>query len=329
MPNPDTTDYKLENGYNIKPFIGILHLINQVNKKSLEIGEKAKGISKQEFSLFCPSLINHEDIKNYTNKILQLRLEKKGKNKQEQKQIFEKYKLSFAKEFLKTDNQEEIKKLLSNLKDYGDNAIRYFRLTCFLYIRGNGFYVDLEPRRQIEIDNLLNFDNAKSKEFETKEQYLDYITDILEPKLPWESKEEYKKILSKLVGDIQSYEDKLNISKPKEILKCQNLNEKKLKNYILELRKYRRVLQNEENHQKSQEIEQINNYIEKLDKIFTFDDKPILLENYSSLGLNALNDALKIKPNYPVVDDNEPTFTAPANTPDIECYYKILMPYAK
>jgi len=40
------------------------------------------------------------------------------------------------------------------------------------------------------------------------------------------------------------------------------------------------------------------------------------------LGLNALNDALGIKPNYPVGDDNEPTFTAPANTPDIECYYE-------
>ena len=27
-------------------------------------------------------------------------------------------------------------------------------------------------------------------------------------------------------------------------------------------------------------------------------------------------------PNYPVGDDNEPTFTAPANMPDIECFYE-------
>lgn len=321
LPNPDTTDYKLGNGYNIKPFIGVLHLINQVNKKSLEIEEKAKGISKQEFSLFCPSLINFEDIEKYADKILKLRKKQKGKSKQEQKQVFENYKKVFAQEFLDTSNQKEIKKLLKNLKDYGDNAIRYFRLTCFLYIRGGGFYVDLEPRRQIEIKNLLNFDNAKSKDFESKEQYLDYIADISEPKLPWESKKEYKKILSKLIEDIQTYERKVNVQ-AKEILEYQDFNEVEFKKYISELRQYRRELQNEENHQKSQEVEQIYDYIEKLENIFDYDDRPILLEKLSSLGLNALNDALKIKPNYPVGDDNEPTFTAPANTPDIECYYK-------
>ncbi len=35
-----------------------------------------------------------------------------------------------------------------------------------------------------------------------------------------------------------------------------------------------------------------------------------------------MNDALSIQPNYPVGDDNEPTFTAPAGKPDIECYYE-------
>jgi len=321
LPNPDSSDYKLEDGYNIKPFIGVLHLINQVNQKSLENGEKAKGISKQEFSLFAPSLVNFQDIEKYADKILELREQQKGKSKQEQKQIFDNYKKVFAQEFLETSDKVEIKKLLKNLKDYGDNAIRYFRLTRFLFIRGGGFYVDLEARRQVEIENLLNFDNASVIEFETKEQYLDYIADISEPKLPWESKEEYKKILSKLIEDIKTYEENLNI-KAKEIVNYQNFNEEELKKYISDLRQYRRELQNEENHQNSQELNQINDYIEKLENIFNFDDKPILLEKLSTLGLNALNDALKIKPNYPVGDDNEPTFTAPANTPDIECYYQ-------
>lgn len=320
LPNPDSSDYKFENGYNIKPFIGVLHLIHQVNQKSLKIGEKAKGISKQEFALFCPTLINFQDIEKYAESILQLRSQQKGKSKQEQKQIFDNFKKNFAQEFLGTTDKREIKKLLKNLKDYGDNAIRYFRLTRFLFIRGGGFYVDLEPRRQIEIEKLLNFDDAKATQFETKEQYLNYISDISKPKLPWESKEEYKKILSKLIEDIKAYEKKLNIE-AKEITDYQNFNEGELKKYVSDLRQHRRELQNEENHQRSQEIEQINDYIEKLENIFDFDDRPILLEKLSTLGLNALNDALKIKPNYPVGDDNEPTFTAPANTPDIECYY--------
>jgi hypothetical protein len=321
IPNPDSTDYKVEDGYNIKPFIGALHLINQVNQKSLKNKEIAKWISKQEFSLFVPTLVNYQDIEYYADKIMELRAQQKGRSLSEQKVIFDTYRLNFAQEFLQTDNQEEVGKLLNNLKDYGDNAIRYFHLTRFIYIRGGWFYIDLQPRREVEINSLLSFDNAAATDFETKEQYIDYIANIAEPKLPWETKEEFKKIILKLIEDIKLYEDKLQLP-AKEIFDYHNFNEGELKNYISDLRNYRRILQNEESHREAQSVEQINQYIEKLVNIYSFDDRSILLEKLCSLGLNALNDALKIKPNYPVGDDNEPTFTAPANMPDIECYYE-------
>jgi hypothetical protein len=100
------------------------------------------------------------------------------------------------------------------------------------------------------------------------------------------------------------------------------LGESDLKIYAEDLRKYRRELQDNENHQNSQDVDKIKEYIANLEDIFNSEDKPIALEKLSSLGLNALNDALKIQPNYPVGDDNEPTFTAPANVPDIECFYE-------
>ena len=184
LPNPDNSGYKLADGYNIKPFIGILHLIRKVNEKSLALGEKNKGISKAEFSLFGPSLVNFNDVDSYAEKIIGLRQKLNGKNKQEQKAIFEQYKKTFAKEFLQSDNPKGVNKLLKNLKDYGDNAIRYFRLTNYIYIRGGGFYIDLEPRRSVEINALLDFDNAQSKTFATKEAYFDYISDIAQPHLP-------------------------------------------------------------------------------------------------------------------------------------------------
>ena len=321
IPNPDSTDYRLKDGYNIKPFIGVLHLINDVNKKSLKIGEKPKGISKQEFSLFVPTLIYFEDVKKYAEEIIALRGKQKNKNTQEQKQIFNDYQKKFAKEFFDINNEQHINKLLQNLKDYGDNAIRYFRLTRFIYIRGGGFYIDLEPRRKIEIQNLLNFDDAQSQTFKSKEEYLKYIADISKPELPWESKEELNKIVLYIIKNIQNYEKKLFTSS-KTILEYQSFNEIQLKNYIVELRQYRRELQDKKSHEKLQETNEINDCIEKLKNIFDFDEKPILLEKLSSLGLSALNDALKIKPNCPVGDDNEPTFTAPSNIPDIECYYQ-------
>jgi len=320
IPNPDSRDYNKEE-YNIKPFVGVLHLIQKVNEKSLKDGEKSKGISKKEFSLFCPTLVNYEKIDSYANKIISIRKKLKGKSKQKQKEIFEEYKIAFVKEFLDTNESKEINKLLKNLKDYGDNAIRYFRLTRYIYIRGNGFYVDLEQRRSVEISNLLMHDNAQSSDFESKQKYLDFISDIKQPKLPWETKEKYIEIIEKLLIEIKEYEDKFE-KKSQQIQVYKAFDENKLKKYVKKLREYRRTLQEKIDQQNSQSIEKINVYIDKLENIYALENRPIMLEKFSTLALNALNDALKIKPNYPVGDDNEPTFTAPANTPDIECFYK-------
>ena len=61
-PNPDTNKYKEEDGYNIKPFIASLHLINEVNIICKKKEIKVKGISRLEFALFVVSLINYKDI---------------------------------------------------------------------------------------------------------------------------------------------------------------------------------------------------------------------------------------------------------------------------
>jgi len=320
IPNLDNDDYKIDDGYDIKPFIGTLHLIDAVNQRTIANGEKPKGISKQEFSLFVPTLVDYKDIEKHADEIIKIRTKLKGKNKQEQKEIFEKYRKQFVQNFFGSKNIKETEKLSNNLKDYGDNAIRYFRLTRYFYIRGGGFYVDLEHRRQVEIKNLLAFDNGKSLSFATKEEYLEYIANITEPKLPWETKEKLIEILEGLVKDIQGYEKKLSVLK-KEISNYRSYDENGLKGLIGNLREYRRHLQEQENYAISQNIEGILHYIKILQNIYKEDDKPLALEKYIALALHAINDALKIQPNYPVGDDNEPTFTAPAGKPDIECYY--------
>ena len=162
IPNPDSRDYPKNGGYDIKPFIGTLHLIHTVNKKEIARGSTAKGLSKEEFSLFAPALIHYRDIDSYAAKIIAVRDELSEKARHEKRIIFDAHKKQFASEFLGTDNEAEITKLLKNLKDYGDNAIRYFRLTKHIHIRGGGFYIDLEPRRSVEIASLLANDNAQS-----------------------------------------------------------------------------------------------------------------------------------------------------------------------
>jgi len=321
IPNPESKDYPQDGQYDIKPFVGALHLINKVNQAETTRGNKDKGLSKDEFSLFIPSLVHHRDINSYAEEIINLRDLMNGKGKQEQKDIFNNYKEDFASRFLETDDREKIDDLLSNLKDYGDNALRYFRLTRYIYVRGNGYYIDLQPRRSVEIENLLQHDDSKALDFSSKEEYLEYISDISKPVLPWETAESYKEIVKQLLPDISEYETRLGVT-PKDIPDFSSFDENTLKNLIKELRLYRRELQEKENHQQSQNVDKVKEYILALENIYELESRPVALEKYTSLGLNALNDALEIKPNYPVGDDNEPTFTAPANTPDIECYYQ-------
>jgi len=321
IPNPGSDDYKYDDGYDIKPFIGTLHLIETVNKKVSEIGEEPKGISKKEFSLFAPSLVKFKKIEEYACEIVKLRKKLEGKEKARQKEIFEDYGIKFAQKFLGTKKSGEVNVFLSNLRDYGDNAIRYFRLTRYVYIRGGGFYVDLEPRRKVEIKNLLHFDNGQSLKFSSKEKYLAYISDITEPKLPWETKEKYIEIVRDLLEEIDVYKKRLGVE-PGIKIDYKKMDDADLKKLIENLRLSRRELQEKENHFSSQELTAVKKYMNVIENIYDESDRPIALEKYVALSLHALNDALKIQPNYPVGDDNEPTFTAPAGKPDIECFYK-------
>ena len=148
LPNFDSNDFRKEDGFSIKPFVGTLLLIERVNKKWKAEGGNPVGISRKEFSLFVPTLIDYKKIESYADEIIKLR--KKMKNEKDKKKFFQKYSYDFVKSFLETTNKVIIDKTIKNLSEYTDNIIRYFRLTRFIQIRGNGYYVDLEQRRNIE-----------------------------------------------------------------------------------------------------------------------------------------------------------------------------------
>lgn len=328
LPNPASKTFSENDGFSIKPFIGTLHLINEVNKKWTNIGNDPIGISKDEFSLFAPTLIDFKRIKKQAEKLIGYRVALRSQKDEKSKRKFrEKFRKDFAKSFLGTSKASEITKLLNNLKDYGDNAIRYFRLTRYLHIHGGGFYVDLEPRRSIELDKLLSTDNAASLEFGNTDEYIEYLADLEQPILPWETKPELERIAENLSRDAQSYVSDLKSKAIKiptfNFQALEKLSVKQLKQYVEDLRAYRRKLQELQIHFESQDVSKIQEYISALKDIHrSSNKKSIELEKLCALALNALNDALEIKPNYPAGDDNEPTFTAPANKPDIECFYE-------
>jgi hypothetical protein len=317
-PNPDLNKYSAEDGYNIKPLIATFHLIKKANSLCVEKGIKEKGVSKIEFALFFTTLSNYINIETTAEKIIQFR---KNYETVKDTETIEK----FAENYFYQNFSEY--ESWDNAKDYADNVIRYFRLTRFFYLRGNDYYIDLEPRRKIEIDSILEIDNASAKTFSSQAEYTAYLGDITLPELPWETKSKLQEVIKNILQDIEGETENLlgkNISipqKPKFNAKTENINE--LKKIVELLRGYRRSLFDVETHTQLQRLENIEDCITSLKNIFKLaDKKPVELEKAITFGLHILNDAIGICPNYPVGDDNQPTFTAPANKPDIECFYK-------
>lgn len=85
LPNLSSRDFRKEDGFNVKPFIITLYLINRVNQLCKENNLKEKGLEKIEFYLFIPTLINFKDVESYSNKIIEFRKLIIKKNKTEKK----------------------------------------------------------------------------------------------------------------------------------------------------------------------------------------------------------------------------------------------------
>ena len=202
IPNPASRDYPEEDGYSGIPFVLALRLISRVNELEEARGNNGVGLQKREFALFATTLTNYAEIDSYANMVIELRDLQNGHDKQERKTIRDNYRLKFARDYLNTTDSSTINKFLKNLNDYGDNAIRYFRLTNFIRIRGGGFYVDIEPSRSTEINALFESEWYKPKEFTDKNTYLDYLCSDTEPQYPWETEEKLREIANTIQEDV-------------------------------------------------------------------------------------------------------------------------------
>lgn len=306
-PNPLMRGFE---DYNTKPFINTLRLIKYVNQKCQERGLKPKGISKLEFGIFALSITNFKDVEFVAEKLLEFRAELDQLDSKAKDSYVE----TFIDQYLSDFNNPQ-----KNIHEYTDNIIRCLRLTKYIYIHGGGYYIDLEPRRMIEIDAILN-DLSGEAHYYSVEGYYAFLGDYYGYTLPFESVEE----LQKIANDIQSEITTLQTNLKKNITILEIKTEiKELKEQIEELRSERLSLQNEQlkyTYDDNSKIDEAENALQNINKLGM---KPsIALEKWANIALNIIDDATLIKPNSPLGDDNEPTFTAPAKVPDIECYYE-------
>jgi hypothetical protein len=297
FPNPWSTDFSEKEGFNIMPFVAVMHLIDRVNKKSTK-----RGLNKTEFCLFVPTLINAEMIDDYVKNILEFR---KETNKM-------KFMRHFVEKFYGTKYIPD--KKVNNLFDYGDNIMRYFRLTRYFKVSidpmGYSWFVDLEPSREEEIKQILNAYSGEAFKFSSVDEYLKYLSDITKPKLPWESEENLMKIAISIQKAINNFinKEKLQITEQDQKLLNINvltLNKNQLEDYIsnlrnfnLELKERLRKIELTNNLNKIREIINILRDSKKLRKY-----EPEQFEKLITEALKIINDEITIKPNYPI-DDN-------------------------
>ena len=187
--------------FDIIPFVATLHVINNVNIYCYEHNQKAKGLSRDEFAFFIPTLTNYRDIDNTVDKIIKFRNETESLSKPEKKTYMDKFSTQFVIDFFEIDpgDNNTIETWINNLYDYGDSIRRYFRQTGLVYYRGNGYYTDLSPSRIVEINSILKKYNGASLSFDSADDYIDYLGNISFPELPWENLESLNKIYSNLI----------------------------------------------------------------------------------------------------------------------------------
>lgn len=299
--------------WNSKPFINVLRLIKRVNELCISNNIKAKGLTKVEFGIFALSIKNHAEVNEIANKVLNFRHHYEQLENNTEK---ENYRKNYISQYLSTFKNPE-----HNTKEYTDNIIRYMRITKYVYIRGKygNTCIDLEPRRMVEINSILENDIGAAKEF-SKDEWIQYYGTYGSYDLPFDTVEKLTEIFNEILLDINSLEDKLNLEPT--VIDCPMLKPE-IKEAIVKLRTKRVSLQNLEiKFDYNNDLSKIDEAIEALTNIRSLELKPsIALEKWTNVALNIINDSLLIKPNSIVGDDNEPTFTAPAGVPDIECYY--------
>ena len=299
--------------WNSKPFINALRLIKKVNELCQQNNMKAKGLTKIEFGIFALSITNYTDIDSIAQNVIEFRqrYEQCATNTDK-----ENYRKSFIARYLSNFKNPE-----NNTKEYTDNIIRYMRITIYVYIRGKygNTCIDLEPRRMVEINSILENDNGAAREF-THDEWIEYYGTYGAYDMPFDTIEKLTEIFNKILSEINSLENKLHIDRT--ILACPD-SKSEIKEAIVKLRTKRVNLQNLEiKFDYNNDLSKIDEAIEALSNIRNLELKPsIALEKWTNIALNIINDSLLIKPNSIVGDDNEPTFTAPAGVPDIECYY--------
>ncbi|MBP9697940.1 MAG: AlwI family type II restriction endonuclease [Candidatus Moranbacteria bacterium] len=313
---------EIEAGYedfDIKPFVGTLSLISKVNERWGALRNKPVGLSKLEYQLFVPALVHVDQVNDYAERIVNFRTEKEARTGVDKTNFIKQFSVTRVREIYGEDKSSE--KALSDLRDYTDSSVRYFRVSGLLALRGGDTHIDIAKDKEVEVVSILQTISVRAEQYGSYEDYFAYLNDINALELPWRNEEDLNKISAKLTTILESEAGEIDVASyiteltPLPTRKKVDCLEEKLND--LRIRKLRGLKHN---------VEALDECIEKLESITsknyeTLTARPSLdLEWYAARALMVLNDAVEIAPSFNMGDDGIPTGFR-SNTSDIECYY--------
>ncbi len=310
FPNPLNRDFSEKIGFNIKPFIGTLKLIKELQEKT------GTGITRDEFCLFVPTLLQADRISEHVKLVEAYRDRKLSA-------------LDWVIEFYQDKSIDEQNKYFKNTLDYGDNILRAFHLTGFLLVKsdtfGGEYSIQIDPTRTAQVDQLLEAFDAKAERFSSLDEYVEYLGDPDKPTLPWEQQHEIYRVLEALVQVIKQEPRVLGLIDPALLeLPAPDTDTQSLMMLEAKLRQALRestqdVLRAELRHNWQALLEIINRLSDMKKPIKL---KPEDFEKFVHDLFVILDDEIYVKPNYPSDTYGNPLTHAPGNRADIEVVYQ-------
>ncbi|KKS55962.1 MAG: hypothetical protein UV20_C0019G0006 [Candidatus Magasanikbacteria bacterium GW2011_GWA2_42_32] len=313
---------EIEEGYddfNIKPFIGTLALISRVNELWAGLGNKPVGVSKVEYKLFVTSLIKASQIGEYADRIVRYRTKKESLKGKDQADFIKLFTIDRVREIY--GSVGDIDTYLSDLHDYMDSSIRYFRVSGLLALRGGDTHVDIALDKQAEVESILRVISPEAKKFRSYDDYFNFLGDISVPEFPWENDADLKKISANLSEALSAQ------TGGTKIVELDTIKTLPLRNQVAKLELLLNEARIEKLRSLKHDLPTLDECIERIQSIVGRNYSPLTarpsldLEWYVSRALMVLNDAVSVLPSCKIGDDGIPTGFR-ANTSDIECRYK-------
>lgn len=195
----------------------------------------------------------------------------------------------------------------SNMRDYADACTRYLRSTGLVAVSGVGRSLSIVEERKADVDFILRNIPRDAQTFATVEQYVAYLGDVSQPKLPTDNK---KALIEKI--SMQFPQVKIDKTMPVAELKEMYAD-------LLESRKQAVVAGQVAQIKSFRQYDDIQDIFDRIAAKRLY-DTPLMLE-WNVWRAMTMLDGGDIHANLLFDDYGQPRSTAPGNRPDIECNY--------